>query len=60
MPDGEIIGFPESPVLFNGRSSAAAGYSLKGTSESWKSSVAKLAYGNYSMMTAVAAHLQHL
>ena len=29
MPDGEIIGSPERPVLFNGRSAAAAGYTVK-------------------------------
>lgn len=57
MPDGEVIGTPEHPVLFNGRSSAAAGYAVKGTAESWRSSVAHLADGNYSMMTATAAAL---
>lgn len=57
MPDGEIIGSPDNPVLFSGRSSAAAGYSVQGTVESWRNSVAKLAYGNYSMMTAIAAAL---
>ncbi|ECA1369630.1 DUF927 domain-containing protein [Salmonella enterica subsp. enterica serovar Idikan] len=57
MPDGEIIGTPERPVLFSGRSSAAAGYTVAGTSESWRNSVARLAYGNYSMMTGIAAAL---
>ncbi|ECY2635813.1 DUF927 domain-containing protein, partial [Salmonella enterica] len=57
MPDGEIIGKPEHPVLFNGRSSAAAGYTVKGDVESWRKSVAALANGNWSMMTAVAAAL---
>ncbi|CAM4349346.1 DUF927 domain-containing protein [Pluralibacter gergoviae] len=57
MPDGEVIGTPERPVLFRGRSSAAAGYTVKGTAESWRSSVAHLAAGNYSMMTATAAAL---
>ena len=57
MPDGEIIGTPEHPVLFNGRSSAAAGYTQKGTAESWRGSVARLVYGNYAMMTATAAAL---
>lgn len=57
MPDGEIIGSPDNPVLFSGRSSAAAGYSVQGTGESWRNSVARLAYGNYSMMTAIAAAL---
>lgn len=57
MPDGEIIGTPEQPVLFNGRSSAASGYTTSGTVESWRESVGRLAFGNYSMMTGVAAAL---
>ncbi|HBY5210581.1 TPA: DUF927 domain-containing protein [Klebsiella pneumoniae] len=57
MPDGEVIGTPEHPVLFNGRSSAAAGYTVKGTAEDWRGSVAHLVAGNYSMMTAIAAAL---
>lgn len=57
MPDGEIIGSPEQPVLFNGRSSAASGYTTSGTVESWRESVGRLAFGNYSMMTGVAAAL---
>lgn len=57
MPDGEIIGTPDKPVLFNGRSSAAAGYTSKGSAESWRNNVGALAAGNYSMMTAVAAAL---
>lgn len=57
MPDGEIIGTPENPVLFSGRSSAAAGYTVMGTTESWRDSVAHLAFGNYSMMTGIGAAL---
>lgn len=57
MPDGDIIGAPEIPVLFNGRSSAASGYTTSGTTEGWRDSVAHLAGGNYSMMTGVAAAL---
>ncbi|EPN0728698.1 DUF927 domain-containing protein [Yersinia enterocolitica] len=57
MPDGEIIGAPEMPVLFNGRSSAASGYTNKGTVESWRNNVARLAGGNYSMMTGIGAAL---
>lgn len=57
MPDGEIIGTPDQPVLFNGRSSAASGYTTSGTVESWRESVGRLASGNYSMMTGVAAAL---
>ncbi|MGA8120385.1 DUF927 domain-containing protein [Rouxiella badensis] len=57
MPDGEIIGTPDMPVLFNGRSSAAAGYTNKGSVESWRNSVARLVGGNYSMMTGIGAAL---
>lgn len=57
MPDGEIIGQPDRPVLFNGRSSAAAGYTVKGTAEGWRHSIARLVDGNYSMMTGIAAAL---
>ncbi|STY91673.1 Superfamily II helicase and inactivated derivatives [Leclercia adecarboxylata] len=53
MPDGDIIGTPQIPVLFNGRSSAASGYTTSGTAESWRDSVAHLADGNYSMMMAL-------
>lgn len=57
MPDGEVIGSPDVPVLFNGRSSAAAGYTCRGTAESWRDSIARLVEGNYSMMTAIGAAL---
>lgn len=57
MPDGEVIGEPETPILFNGRSAAASGYTVTGTPESWKQSVSRLACGNPSMMLGVAAAL---
>ncbi|VDR24283.1 Superfamily II helicase and inactivated derivatives [Raoultella terrigena] len=57
MPDGEVIGNPDMPIMFNGRSSAASGYSVRGTVESWRNSIARLVEGNHSMMTAVAASL---
>ena len=57
MPDGEIIGTPERPVLFNGRSAAAAGYTVKGTPEGWRDSVASLSRGNPSMMAGIGAAL---
>ncbi|MFM1453853.1 DUF927 domain-containing protein [Yersinia enterocolitica] len=57
MPDGEIIGTPEKPVLFNGRSAAAAGYTVNGTPEGWRDSVARLARGNPSMMAGIGAAL---
>ncbi|PKE32916.1 DNA primase [Rahnella sp. AA] len=57
MPDGSVIGEPASPVLFNGKSSAAKGYGIKGSPESWRDSVAALARGNPSMMLAIACAL---
>lgn len=57
MPDGEVIGTPKAPILFNGRSASASGYSVAGTVESWRNSVARLANGNPSMMLGVAASL---
>jgi len=57
MPDGEVIGEPLTPVLFNGRSAAAKGYTVKGTAESWRESVARLAQGNPSMMLGIACAL---
>lgn len=57
MPDGEIIGEPHTRVLFNGRSAAAGGYTVKGTAESWRDNVAALVAGNPSMMLGVAAAL---
>ncbi|MEF3111347.1 DUF927 domain-containing protein [Raoultella sp. WB_B2P2-3] len=57
MPDGEVIGDPETPILFNGRSAASSGYAVAGTAVSWRDSVARLAGGNPSMMLGVAAAL---
>ncbi|VTN11839.1 Superfamily II helicase and inactivated derivatives [Raoultella terrigena] len=57
MPDGEVIGDPETPILFNGRSAASSGYAVAGTAASWRDSVARLASGNPSMMLGVAAAL---
>ncbi|WP_140919733.1 TOPRIM and DUF927 domain-containing protein [Limnobaculum xujianqingii] len=54
MPDGSVIGEPDKPVLFNGRSAAAKGYTVKGTAESWRDSVGLLASGNPSMMLGIA------
>ncbi|RJT44537.1 TOPRIM and DUF927 domain-containing protein [Rahnella woolbedingensis] len=57
MPDGEVIGTPDQPVLFRGGSAAAAGYSVHGTVESWRDSVARLVRGNPSMMLGIATAL---
>ncbi|MEB6355683.1 DUF927 domain-containing protein [Klebsiella variicola] len=57
MPDGEVVGDPETPILFNGRSAASSGYAIAGTAATWRDSVARLAGGNPSMMLGVAAAL---
>ncbi|ELU9452692.1 DUF927 domain-containing protein [Salmonella enterica] len=57
MPDGEVIGEPENPVMFNGGSAAASGYTVSGTPDNWRDSVARLAGGNPMMMLGVAASL---
>ncbi|SMG37436.1 TOPRIM and DUF927 domain-containing protein [Cedecea sp. NFIX57] len=54
MPDGSVIGAPQKPVMFNGRSATAKGYEVKGTLESWRENVAALARGNPSMMLGIA------
>jgi putative DNA primase/helicase len=43
MPDGEVVGDPETPILFNGRSAASSGYAIAGTAATWRDSVARLA-----------------
>jgi len=57
LPDGSVIGEPESPVIFNGRSGAARGYTVSGTAESWREHVAALARGNSSMILGIACAL---
>ncbi|WP_233983321.1 TOPRIM and DUF927 domain-containing protein [Pectobacterium versatile] len=54
MPDGSVIGTPNIPVLFNGKSGAAKGYATGGTAQSWRENVAALAQGNPSMMLGIA------
>ncbi|WP_314139853.1 DUF927 domain-containing protein [Buttiauxella noackiae] len=57
MPDGEVIGESETPVMFNGGSAAAGAYTIAGTVESWRNNVAALAAGNPFMMLGVASAL---
>lgn len=57
MPDGSVIGETEKPVLFTGRSAAVNGYTMAGTAESWRNTVARLAEGNPRMMLGVAVSL---
>ncbi|MEE7337370.1 DUF927 domain-containing protein, partial [Escherichia coli O21:H21] len=57
MPDGTVIGESDKPVLFTGKSAAINGYSVAGTAESWRDSVARLAGGNPFMMLGIATSL---
>lgn len=57
LPNGEIIGTPDTPTLFKGRSASNSGYSTKGTLESWQENVGKYLNGNPSMMLGVACAL---
>ncbi|MBC0852582.1 DUF927 domain-containing protein [Pantoea stewartii] len=57
MPDGTVIGESENSVIFSGRSAAATGYTVKGTADSWRENVSRLAGGNPSMMLGIATAL---
>ncbi|MCK3655001.1 DNA primase [Pasteurellaceae bacterium Macca] len=57
LPNGEIIGTPESPVLFRSQSASFGGYDIQGTLASWQENIAHYAKGNPSMMTAIAVAL---
>lgn len=57
LPNGEVLGEPEIPVLFNRQSATASGYDTQGTLESWKSEIADNVLGNPSMMLSIACAL---
>lgn len=57
LPNGEIIGQPETPVLFRSQSASFGGYTPQGTLESWQSEIAHYVKGNPSMMLAVSVAL---
>ncbi|RKR71081.1 putative DNA primase/helicase [Otariodibacter oris] len=57
LPNGEIIGTPETPVLFRSQSASFAGYDTKGTLESWQEEIAQYVNKNPSMMLGVAVAL---
>lgn len=57
LPNGEVLGEPKTPVLFNRQSATAGGYDTKGTLESWRSEIAHNVLGNPSMMLGVACAL---
>lgn len=45
LPNGEILGEPEKPVLFRSQSASYAGYDTKGTVESWRDEIARVVGG---------------
>ncbi|OBW90978.1 DNA primase, partial [Gallibacterium genomosp. 3] len=57
LPNGEVIGHPETPVLFRSQSSSFSGYDTKGTLASWQKEIAQYVRGNPSMMLGVAVAL---
>ncbi|MGY6773447.1 DUF927 domain-containing protein [Gallibacterium sp. ZY190522] len=57
LPNGEVIGHPEIPVLFRSQSSSFSGYDTKGTLGSWQKEIAQYVRGNPSMMLGVAVAL---
>ncbi|ASA50338.1 DUF927 domain-containing protein [Salmonella enterica] len=52
MPNGDVIGEADTPVMFTGGSAARTAYSVSGTAQSWRENVAKLAYKNPFQMLA--------
>ncbi len=54
LPNGEVIGEPDTPVLFRSQSASYAGYDTKGTLASWQAEIAANVAGNPSMMLGVA------
>ncbi|HHW7579032.1 TPA: DUF927 domain-containing protein [Mannheimia haemolytica] len=57
LPNGEMIGEPQSPVYFTQKTMDTLGYTTKGTLESWKNEIAGNIRGNYSMMIGIATAL---
>ena len=55
LPNGEIIGEPEKPVLFCGKSASFSGYDSKGTIEQWRAEIGAYIANNPAMMIAVAS-----
>jgi putative DNA primase/helicase len=53
----EIIGTPETCFIQRPQFCRCRVYRGRNL-ESWRNSVARLAYGNYAMMTGIAAHWQ--
>lgn len=54
FPDGTVLGTPNKPTLFNGRTATKNAYQVMGTVQSWRDSVARLAQGNHSLMLSIA------
>lgn len=54
LPNGEILGEPETPVLFRSQSATAKGYHTQGTTETWRANVSDYVRGNPSQMLGLA------
>lgn len=54
LPNGEVIGEPDTPVRFRSQSATSSGYDIKGTIETWRNKVANYLLGNPSQMLGVA------
>lgn len=57
MPDGEMIGTPDVPVFFNGKSDRKDAYRPSGSLDDWIATVGRLSLGNALPMTAIACSL---
>ncbi|MCG9116967.1 DUF927 domain-containing protein [Laribacter hongkongensis] len=57
MPDGEMVGTPDVPVFFNGKSDRKDAYRPSGTLDDWIATVGRLSLGNALPMTAIACAL---
>ncbi|NBI13745.1 DUF927 domain-containing protein [[Haemophilus] felis] len=57
LPNGEVIGKPQTPVFFVGQSANKTAYTQSGTLESWQREIADNVKGNYFMMLGVAVAL---
>ncbi|TID28445.1 hypothetical protein JO83_02985 [Avibacterium paragallinarum] len=57
LPNGEIIGEPNKPIIFTNKSASKIGYGKKGSAESWREEVGQHIAGNASMMLGVATAL---
>lgn len=57
LPNGDIIGEPNNPIIFKNRSAAENGYKASGSLADWQREIAQYVYKNPSMMLGVATAL---